>query len=282
MIYGFDLLDSEIRWVRLSKVASEFSYGVLPLSDGSSLAVKHVLKAFFNREKTHRFVFALQGRSIRVKSFASDKVDISELEDNVAWEARFFLEYEKSRDVLSFDPLRSVGQETWIVAAVAPLAEVRRQSEVFPVPPLHVETALTAIANGILESKWNQNSVLLLHLDYTRAFLVIVSHGNPILMQEIEPASPFSGTFDEKTLSFWQEELKLRRNFLLPDHRKLDKLLLSGVAALEGGNAKRLGERLDLEGEVFNPFEGLGEPVGSSQGAPLFTVAFSCAMRSET
>ncbi len=281
MIYGFDILDSEIRWVRLSKAEEEFSYGILPLKDDLPSSVKQVLKGFFNREKVHRFVFALQGRGVRVKSFASDKVDISELEDNVAWEARFFLEYEKNRDVLSFDPLRSVGQETWIVAAAAPLAEVKRQCEIFPSPPLHVETALTAISNGILESKWNQNSVLLLHLDYTRAFLVIVSHGNPILMQEIEPAKPFSGQLDEQSLSFWQEELKLRRNFLLPDHRKLDKLLLSGVVALEDENAKRLGERLDLDGEVFNPFEGLGQAAGKSQGAPLFTVAFSCAMRNE-
>ncbi|NLI98393.1 hypothetical protein GX441_07005 [bacterium] len=280
MIYGIDVLNSEVRWVRNSKGDEPTTFGRVFVEDSSPSGLKQTLRGLFTRLQIRKFVFPLQGRDVKVKCFASDKVDISELEDNVAWEARFFLGFDKSRDIMSFDPLRSVGQETWVVAAKALFEDVKRQSEVFPISPVHTETGQTAIANAVLESKWGQNAVMTLHLDTTRAFLVVVSHGIPILAQELFMDKPFSGQFDEVSFTMWQEELKLRRNFLLPDHRKLDAFLLSGEAGLNQENAKRLGESIDLDGSVFEPFEGKDTDSGTNV-SPLYSIAYACSLRDE-
>lgn len=286
MTYGIDLVGSEIRWVRRGLAGDESTSGKMicgriPLGGEVTPAlIKRELASFFSRERVRRFVFPVHGSNVRVKCFASDKVDISELEDNVAWEARFYLEYDKTRDVLSFAPLRSVGSETWIVAAAAPAEEVSRQAALFPAPAAHVETALTALANAVLESKWGQSAVMLLHLDSNRAFFVIVSHGNPVLMQEIPCAGARRLILDDAGVSLWQDELKLRRNFLPQDNRKLDYFLLSGEAALEARNARVLGELMELEGSVFSPF-GDERPEGEIDSLPLYTLAYACALREE-
>lgn len=287
MTYGIDISAEEIRWVRQALSTDEspprktIHCGRIPLDGEVTQALlKQELAAFFKREHVTRFVFPVQGPGVRVKSFSSDKVDISELEDNVAWEAQFYLDYDKNRDLLSFDPLRSVGSETWIVAAAAPIEEVKRQTALFPATAAHVETALTALANAVLESRWGQSAVMVLHLDKSRAFLVVSSHGNPILMQEIPTMDKKRPLLDDEGLSVWQDELKLRRNFLHQDNRKLDHFLLSGEAALDAGNAKTLGGFLDLEGSVFDPFE--TENVECErESSPLFTLAYACALREQ-
>ena len=280
MTYGIDIADSEIRWVRLvTRNTSEPSgaCGRIPLEGEGS---PQVLKKFFSAEKVHRFVYPLHGHDVRAKLFASDKVDISELEDNVAWEAKFMLSYDKRRDVLSFDPFRSLGNQTWLVAAAAPLEVIRRQTEVFPTAPLHTETALTALANAVLCSKWGKKDVMILHLDRSRGLLVVVSHGNPIIMQEVPKVNLKEATLDENALSFWQEELKLRRNFIPQDKRDLDHFLLSGETAAVSENVAELGERIDLAAEVFDPFEGVNVECKDEVSA-LYTLAYACALRGE-
>ncbi|MBN2379243.1 hypothetical protein JXM67_05520 [candidate division WOR-3 bacterium] len=281
MTYGVDISGKEIRWVKFIKEAQLATCDRLLLKEEvSAHLLKQSLKSFFVREKVRRFVFAVHGPRVRAKLFPSDKVDISELEDHIAWEARFMLEYDETRDVLSFDPLRSVGNETWIVAAAAPRDEIKRKLGLFPASPTYVDTALTALANVVLRSKWGKQDLLALHLDRTRAFLVVISHGNPILMQEIENVGLVELRLDKKSLTWLQEELRLRRNLLAQDKRSLDRFLLSGEAALIEENAKALGERVGLPGEVFNPFDDV-RMADHEDTAPLYSLAYACALRGE-
>jgi len=282
MTYGIDISEEEIRWVRLPKGENPAACGRILLEDNdrSPRRIRQVLKEFFSRERVSRFVFPLCGQGVRARVFASDKVDISELEDNVAWEAKFMLEYNRHRDVLSFDPLRSVGSQTWIVAVAAPLEVIQRKSGLFPKNPTHIETALTALANAVLHSKWGEKDIIILHLDRSRGFLVVVSHGNPILMQEIPRVNLKEARLSEEVLSFWYDELKVRRNFLPQDKRRLDHFLLSGEAALVPENARALGECIDLTGEVFDPFDGVQIECKAGEGV-LFPLAYACALRRE-
>jgi Tfp pilus assembly PilM family ATPase len=313
MTYGIDIAGSEIRWVRLGTHDTSGLSGTcgrVPLAGvtgagvtgagvtgagvtgagvtgagvtGGALpqaSLKQALKGFFSAQKVHRFVFPLYGQDVRAKLFASDKVDISELEDNVAWEAKFMLSYDKRRDVLSFDPFRSLGTQTWLVAAAASREVIRRQTEIFPISPLHTETALTALANAVLRSKWGKKDVMILHLDRSRGLLVVVSHGNPIIMQEVPKVDLKGPRLDENALSLWQEELKLRRNFIPQDKRDLDHFLLSGETAAVPENITELGERIDLAAEIFDPFEGVNIERKNEVSA-LYTLAYACALRGE-
>lgn len=280
MVYGIDISEEEIRWVGSPDDEGKYRCGRVPIEGESPdpSQAKQLLSGLFSRLKVRRFVYPISGVNVRAKLFASDKVDISELEDNVSWEAQYVLAYDRRRDVLSFDPLRSVGKDTWIVGVAAPLDEIKKKTSVLPSAPLHIETCLTALANAVLESRWGQTDLMTLHLDVKRAFLVIISHGNPLLMQEIPYVNQPDGVLDSAALSMWQEELKLRRNFLPRDNRKLDYFLLSGQAGLVEENAKALGNRLGLPGEVFNPFEGK-EVAG--EALPLYTLAYACCLRGE-
>lgn len=281
MTYGIDVSDYEIRWVRFIKEAKLAVCGRIPLAkEASAYLVKQTLQAFFSLEKVRRFVCSVHGPDVRARLFPSDKVDISELVDHIAWEARFMLDYDETRDMLSFDPLRSVGRETWIVTVAATRQEIKKRLELFPSAPLHVDTALTALANAVLGSRWGKDDLMLLHLDRDRAFLVVVSHGNPILMQEVCNIRLKEIKLDSKALAWWQDELKLRRNLLAQDKRRLDHFLLSGEAALEPANAKALGERLGLAGAVFSPFDNV-KMTGEENTAPLFCLAYACALRGE-
>lgn len=282
MTFGIDISGSGIRWVRSHGNKGPQGFGFIPFKSDSPTPgqIKGLLKDLFRRERTESFVFPLYGPNVRAKFFTSDKVAISELEDNVAWEARFFLGYDNKRDVLSFDPLRSIGNQIWIVAAAAPLREVNQQTDLFPFPPCCVETALTALANAVLESSWGKKDVMVVHLDRSRGFLVVITHGNPVLMQEIPDVALHDVELSEKALSKWSEELKLRRNFLPQDNRNLDYLLLSGDAGTVPENSSRLAESLGLEGTVFNPFQDFNISYKPEQHT-LFSVAYGCSLRGE-
>ncbi len=285
MTYGIDIAGAEIRWVRLNPAntspSDKSACGRIALeANASGQSIKQALRTFFSSKRVKRFVFPLYGQGVRARCFPSDKVDISELEDNVSWEAKFMLAYDKHRDVLSFDPLRSVANQTWVAAAAAPLETIRAQTELFPNSPAYTDTALTALANAVLESKWGQKDVKILHLDRNRGFVVVVSHGNPILTQEIPNVKLTDIKLDKDALSLWQDELKLRRNFLPQDKRGLDHFLLSGEAATVAENAVALGKRIDLAGEVFNPFEGTQIEYEPEEAA-LYTLAYACALRGQ-
>lgn len=279
MTYGIDVAGSDIRWVSLARdipTGGSPRFGRVEIQDESSpSAFRKAAKELFRTLRVHRYTFPVYGPDVRAKFYPSDKVDISELADHVSWEARFMLDYDWRNDELSYDPMRSVANQTWIVAAAASNNTVKRFCDLLPESPLYVDCALTALANAVLESKWSKTDLKILHLDRSRAFLVIVIHGDPVLMQEIPVANLTDIKLDENQLSVWQEELKLRRNFLAPDKRSIDKFLLSGEAALYPENVTNLGERLELDSEVFNPFDG----EVADESAPLYTLAYACALR---
>ena len=97
-------------------------------------------------------------------------------------------------------------------------------------------------------------------------------------MQEIPRVNLKEARLSEEALSFWYDELKVRRNFLPQDKRRLDHFLLSGEAALVPENARVLGECIDLTGEVFDPFDGVQIECKAGEGV-LFPLAYACALR---
>jgi|GEM_PF-2236570 len=286
MTYGIDVVGSEIRWVALSEqeTSSQESYqgcGCVSISGESNpLKIKQAIAGLFKRNKIRKFVVPVWGNKVRAKVFASDKVDISELEDNVAWEARFMLDYNSASELLSFDPLRRAEKQTWLACAVAPLDTIKQYLSYFPSAPACVDTALTALANAVTRSRYNQKDVMALHLDANRAFLVVVNPNNPALMQEIPNIKENPGRLNATSLSFWQEELKLRLNLLTQEHRRIELFLLSGELALAPENAVNLGEKLGVQGEVLDIMTDSGIKCSKEQ-SPLYTLAYASALRGE-